>query len=162
MSWNDSFNLVLRLAEPDVLRLSKRKQEIFLNDISQSLELPRLQITHLGFLFVMFSFQIHQKTLFIFDLALHIHEDSDDKVEQPQWLHKINQPRYFSVNIQETNCLFNTWIPVRHVAQTTVLLWSRYFPYFSPLFLSTNILVEHLLLWIKIFPVRKQRTQKTL
>lgn len=35
MSWNDSFNLVLRLAEPDVLRLSKRKQEIFLNDISE-------------------------------------------------------------------------------------------------------------------------------
>lgn len=91
-----------------------------------------MQITHLGFLFVMFSFQIHQKTLFISDLALHIHEDSDDKVEQLQWLHNINQPHYFSVNIQETNCLFNTWIPVRHVAQTTTLLRSRYFPDFSP------------------------------
>lgn len=98
MSWNDSFNLVLRLAEPDVLRLSKRKQEIFLNYISQSLELPRVEITHLGFFWfvfsLLFSFQTHQKTLLIFDLALHIHEDSDDKVEQPQQLHKINQPRY--------------------------------------------------------------------
>lgn len=32
----------------------------------------------------------------------------------------------------------------------------------SPLFLSTTILVENLLLRVKIFPVRKQRAQKIL
>jgi len=140
MSWNDSFNLVLHLVEPDLLRLSKT-QEIFENDISRSLDLPRLQIKHCWvLLFVCFVFlqgpsenTLHSWPSITCPCGFWRQGRATTVASQSKWAMLFVYRHY-----EETNCLFSTWIPVKHVAQTIALLRDRYFPYFCHSFSLYN------------------------
>lgn len=67
MSWNDGFNLVLHLDQPDVLRLWRKTQEISKNDIFGNLWWPEVQIK--AWLFSL-PFKACQDTISICDLVL--------------------------------------------------------------------------------------------